>query len=118
MFLAQLQAADPIHIRDFLILIGFLISTGTGVAALVQAGRKQNREVTFGAAYVTKEFCTAQHSETARRLVAADSQLSQIWTTLREEDEKTRAEMHRCFQDIERALGRIEGNIEKLRSKN
>ena len=50
--------------------------------------------------------------ENAKRLEAMEAQVENLWTTMRGENTAIRGEMTKCFKDIERALGRIEGKID------
>lgn len=63
---------------------------------------------------IRAEACTAKHQGIEHRLSRAEKNVTEIWATFRSEDEAIRKEMARCFQDIERALGRIEGQLRTL----
>ena len=52
-----------------------------------------------------------KHDEHGRRLDGHDTEIANIWKTVRDEDKEIRSEMSEKFDAISRALGRIEGKI-------
>jgi len=109
--LGQLQSVDPINLKDFIIIAGVFLSNAAAIAALLRAGKTQKREVSFSEQLVTKEFCTSSHQAQDRRIESVEKQATDLWNTVRSENAKIRAEISKGFQDIERAIGRIEGRF-------
>lgn len=110
--LADISSVEPGHLKDYII-----ITIGLGMVALqiIQALRTrgiQKREVSFSEEVVSKQMCTSLHTETDRRMLQCEKQIAELWNTLRSENESIRDEMRRGFQDMERALGRIEGKLD------
>jgi hypothetical protein len=62
--------------------------------------------------FVPKPTCKILHNEVDRRLAEHDKSIQSLWSTMREEDERTRAQLNKSFNDIERSLGRIEGKLD------
>jgi len=62
---------------------------------------------------VTRSQCAAHEEEVKRRLALHDAQLDSLWNTVRGENIAIRKEMEARFAEIIRALGRIEGKLEK-----
>ena len=91
-----------------------LSALGTNLATLIRGQRAQKRDVTITDQFVTHAVCDASHREIINRLTRNESSLASAWETMRREDETTRSEVRKCFQDIERALGRIEGRLKGL----
>ncbi len=56
---------------------------------------------------------TDKHDEHGRRIDGHDSEIKNIWMTMRNEDKEIRKEVADKFDAISRALGRIEGNLGK-----
>jgi hypothetical protein len=113
--LADISSVDANHLKDFVI-----IAIGVGIFAIQIIGAIRNRgaqkrEVSFSEEFVTKQVCATAHADYARRIDAAEKQLVALWDTLRSENESIRDELRRGFQDMERALGRIEGQLNKDR---
>jgi len=106
--LAQLQAADPIHVRDFLIIGGFLLSAGTGLVALVQSGRKQKREVSLSAEHVTKEHCGGLHAALAGQLAGMEQRA-------READEYSKTRRQALYAELKASREEARGAVEALR---
>lgn len=52
-----------------------------------------------------------RYKDTLRRIESHDAEINTLWSTLREEDQATRAEMQDTFGKISRSLGRIEGRM-------
>lgn len=59
------------------------------------------------------ELTEQRYNEVSGRLDGHDVKFQEIWKTMRAEDAAIRMETTRCFRDIERALGRIEGKIDR-----
>lgn len=112
--LAQIQSANPLVLRDVLTILFAFVAAGAGVVAMLNSKKTQRREVTFGEAFVTKEHCGTITTDTVNRIDRLEKSVETMWTTMRAEDESTRAEMRRSWQSIERALGRIEGQLERM----
>ena len=118
--LAQLNTVNPEHLRDSTILlaVGLSLLTGLGsfVAALVNAvnvRKTQRREVVMTETCVSKETFDVSQLEASRRINHIEESLTNAWDTMRKEDNETRELLHKTFKEIERSLGRIEGEISK-----
>lgn len=83
------------------------------VVNLVRTNKSQKRDVTFTDQWVTHAACQESHNAIQHRLSRMESGVTDIWSVMRKEDDATRAEVRKCFQDIERALGRIEGQLKQ-----
>ena len=55
----------------------------------------------------------SRHGEVTRRLDVHDIQIKDLWDTMRHEDQATRVDVASKFEAISRALGRIEGKLER-----
>jgi hypothetical protein len=116
--LAQIDKVSPSFLHQAALLFVAVLAGAASVAAILGTFMRKKRElypqpleVRGTTEYVTANMCSTQHGEIDRRLNDHTHQLETLWTTMREEDEKTRSELRRCFQDIERSLGRIEGKL-------
>ena len=63
---------------------------------------------------VLTKTCGATHVGVDHRLGRAEKNINDLWVTMRAEDEDIRKQLTKSFQDIERSLGRIEGQIRGL----
>ncbi|MDE2101205.1 MAG: hypothetical protein KGL39_28425 [Patescibacteria group bacterium] len=54
-----------------------------------------------------------KYDEHGRRLDKHDEEITSIWNTMRDEDKEIRADVSDKFEAISRALGRIEGALNK-----
>jgi hypothetical protein len=61
--------------------------------------------------FISVEWAKENYATIYVRLNKGEKDIADVWTTMRLEDAATRDTMHRYFQEIERALGRIEGAI-------
>ena len=113
--IAQINGVEPLHVRDFLVIGLSLLAAAGSLASLFNARRIQKREVVFPDQYVRKEVCAPAHEELGRRVAGFEAEARSLWDTLRTEDEAIRQEVRRCFLDLERALGRVEGELRALR---
>ena len=112
--LAGSEGPSQATIIGWVVLAALTLSgLAVNVLNLVRTNRTQKRDITITDQWVTHAACSASHLEIQRRLASTESHVTQIWETMRKEDEATRAEVRRCFQDIERALGRIEGQLKE-----
>jgi hypothetical protein len=102
----------------------------------------QPLEVRPSAEYVTTAFCSQRHEQTSRGLMEVTEQVRRLWERLERDKESfevsartrsagiynkideirkeladanttTREEMSKGFRDVERALGRLEGEIKR-----
>jgi hypothetical protein len=137
--LAQL-AAQPDHVKDFLIIIGFILSAGASAAALLNQRRTQKREVTFGQEFVTRDFCQSMHTRDSgevKRLVAEVEELKRdrvgVLAKVEEKIDKLRVEIkhdiqaaaltdesrissvHDRINDVLSAVAKLEGRLEESR---
>jgi hypothetical protein len=120
LILAQIDKVQPAFLHQAVLLLCGILGGAASVAAIVGLILKRRRiiepqplEVKPAAEYVTKEFCADRHTETKKRLDEMSKQVDALWSTMRSENTAIRGEMTRAFQDIERALGRIEGKIDR-----
>jgi len=80
--LLALQGADPVHVRDVLIVMGFLLSSGASAAAMIGTRRVQRREVRMSDEYVTvKQFGTF-HTDVERRLGEQQESIRRIYQAI------------------------------------
>jgi hypothetical protein len=107
MILAQLQSADPIHIRDILIVLGFLISSVASVLAVTASRRTQHRDVRLEEGFVTASHCLSLHTPADLRLASLEKQVSDVrheisvtWQAIDAADERRASEIHKRLDDI------------------
>lgn len=77
---AQLQAADPMHVRDMLLFIGFLLSSVASAVSIIVMltgrGAIQKREVQMAEVYATKNWCDEALRGPDRRLSQVESEIT------------------------------------------
>lgn len=120
--LAQIPAADPQHLQQFLIIgFGLLAAASTAVAIWGQFRTKRGQvEITKpipnepGESWANAEICNARHEELHRRLHQLEESKAELWRTMRAEDADIRKTMDKQSKDFERAIGRIEGKLDAL----
>ena len=119
MTLAQIDAV-PATTLKWALLLAFALLSAVGIAVGIWSAfakrsihiEPQPVEVRKSPKRYNHELITTQFQTVDHRLDKHDGQIQEIWTTMRAEDAAVRAEFNRCFKDIERALGRIEGKID------
>ena len=97
------------------LLAGGLAATGI-YANITRRAREihpQPLKVQAVSGAVTEQKFEAGNHEIGRRLDTQDKQIADLWNLVRNEHVAIRAEMSHGFQSIDRALGRIEGKLEK-----
>jgi len=109
----------PEPVVSWIVVLTLLTLSGlaANVATLVRMGRVQRREVTFGAQAVSRDVAEAQSKAMDQRLAKVEKSVDEIWATMRSEDQQIRTELRQSYTEIERALGRIEGQIVILRRR-
>lgn len=113
----QISDVPAEFIKSALVLVVGLAGGAGAVLTVAGKYRKQVRtieqplEVRPSPNLLSVEGHAQTHQEVDRRLEGHDMQIDSLWKTMRREDEHTRAETRKCLQDIERALGRIEGKL-------
>lgn len=120
---AQINAVDPIHLRDVLTIVCFLLSLVTSVIALINSFRSQKREVALVDEYVRKsEYAMANEAQGERGkqvqrefdLLRAEARserellIKQI-ADMRHEIAGNIKDLHERIDDLVRAVGRVEG---------
>ena len=63
----------------------------------------------------SNEQLQSSHDELTKRVDKIENDIPKIWDKLNSENTKIRQEMNKQFNDVERALGRIEGKIDNIR---
>jgi hypothetical protein len=104
---AQLQAADPIHIRDFLIILGFLLSAGTSLAALLSSRKSQKREVSFADEFVRKSECTLHHGSDGNRIAKLESDAIDLRREIKVDHDKFQ-------QHLLDEIGKVQKRVDQL----
>lgn len=113
------QVATPTSLWQLMGAIALFASIAGNVAMVLSLRtRKETRliepnplEVRGVSAWVTESQCGKSHHEMQRQLDSHQVEIRNIWVTMHGEDEKTRNMLIKGLQDIERALGRIEGKL-------
>jgi hypothetical protein len=113
MILAQIQNTDPVHLRDFLIIGGFLLSSVASVMALMGQKRTQKREISFSEEFVTGKECGQKHSEIERRVGNIEQQLVQIRTEMKADRIALDASDESRASRIHARLDALENDINK-----
>lgn len=118
MIVAQIEQVDAGHLKLAIMLaIGLvgLIGAIVGIWAAVKpksfAIEGQPVEVSKAPLRYNHELMTERFTQVDTHLRTHDSAIQEIWHNMRAEDNATRAQMEKCFKDIERTLGRIEGKL-------
>jgi hypothetical protein len=79
MLLAQIASTDPTHVRDFIVMVGFTISSlaaaGTFVMFFLNGRRTQKREVTLADNFITTAECALRNGALLDRLQRSESGL-------------------------------------------
>jgi hypothetical protein len=112
------QASGPsqAEIVGWVVLASLTISgLAVNVMSLSRANKSQQRDVTLHEPWATQSATESSATAFVVRMTKAEASIDDLWTTMRQEDEAIRIEVRKCFQDIERALGRIEGQLTKTR---
>lgn len=115
---AQLSATDPVHLRDFLIIVGFLLSAAASFGAFLTSRKSQKREVTMGDEFVTKGMCVQSHEGLSGRI----SKLEQDLRDLRGEVKNDReivgqklineiSKVHDRINDVLEAVSELRGQV-------
>ena len=111
MILAQIQAVDPIHLWNFVLIVTCLISAAASVVAMYTQKRTQKREVTFGEEFVALKHCTDRHTETDRRLTNVDRDVERIRQDMKNDrisldasDELRASRIHQSIDTIRKEL--------------
>jgi hypothetical protein len=124
MLFLQIQNVEPGFLKQSMLLVMGLLA-GAGAVMSIVSARNKRREVRMDpplpqplevkpvSKYVTREDCVVSHGDFMRRLEGHDHEIEQLWTVLRRENTEIRQEMRKCFADIERSLGRIEGKLDR-----
>jgi DNA-binding XRE family transcriptional regulator len=119
---ASTAVASKVAGWDVVISLGVLTALALNITSLARGGR-QKREVEPGEKaievrpapeYVTAHACATSHHDLIRRMEQQEKGVSELWATMRKEDEETRRELARYAQVTERAVGRIEGKLDQL----
>jgi len=102
MILGQTLNADPVHIRDILIVLAFLISSGVAVMSVVIQAQSQKRQVTFGPEFVTAKDNAISNLTIKERVDKLEAQVAEIrkemhvmGTMLNAGDEHRSSEIHK-----------------------
>jgi hypothetical protein len=95
-----------------------LSTLALNVMNLVRSNQRQKREVTISDQFVTHGVCSVAHQEISHRLTRSEANIGEIWKTMRQENETIRDEMRKSFSAVERALGRIEGQLQQLTNRD
>jgi hypothetical protein len=104
--LAQLTAETTVTLS----LICVVIATVGTITNLI-SNRKQRREITFGEEFVPKAQCQQIHIATSEAIKRHEAEIGSIWNTFRSADVDLGKQLNRMAQDLERAIGRIEGKL-------
>jgi len=110
MVFAQL-AADPIHVWNFLVIIGFLASTGASLAAILGQRRTQRREVSILDNFVTMQFCERQHGRLSSESDANRVEKRQDIINLREEKRQDSGLLHTKIESVALSVAEINGQL-------
>ena len=120
LILGQVDKVDPTFLHQAMLLFAGLLGGGLAATGIYSNMTRRAREihpqplqVQAVAASVTEEKFEAANHEISRRLDTQDKQITELWNLVRNEHVAIRAEMSHGFQSIDRALGRIEGKLEK-----
>jgi hypothetical protein len=112
--LAQLQAVDPAVLKDVLLVLAFLVSTGCSILALVRTRAKQTREISpqplevdLVKKLVSTDKCKLIHDDTNRRIVA----LEEGFDTLRRE---AKADQNSIMDLIRQEVGSVHVRVNEL----
>jgi hypothetical protein len=118
--LAQVDKVDPSFFHQFtLVILGLLsgLASAAAIAGALFAKRRkiepQPLQVEEAEKFVTASACGSSHAHLIKRLDQHDEIIRDLWTTFRAENASIRHEMTKGFQDMERALGRIEGKLDR-----
>lgn len=121
MMLAQLNTPtpEPHAFLQFWIIVGFIAALVLTFVSIWAKTRKHNRteispqpfEVRKSPKRYNHEQTEQRYSEVSRRLDGHDAELEQLWQTMRTEDAAIREKNGERFEEIMRALGRIEGEL-------
>lgn len=107
MMFADLSTADPIHIKDFLLIIGFFISSAASAVAVINSRRVQRREVTFGQEFVTKDQCTIMNQSLDRRIRKIEEDVSMM----RREVKQDMRGVHERIDQVLAAVSELRGEL-------
>ena len=119
---AQLDSVPATYLKWFMVVLCVLIVMVGVVVGIIKALQKPepNRIVDEPPIKVEKspkrfnhDLFVSQHQDVTRRLDGHDKEFEELWRTLRAEDAETRRQMAESFLSIQRALGRIEGKLDK-----
>lgn len=113
MLLAQIQSADPVHVWNFLLIIGFFLSAGASMTAILTSRKTQKREVSFADDFVRKsEWDVLRDADRMRTAklesdhLASRQALSEEISAMSDRIEKLRDEFR---ADVRRLHDRIDG---------
>lgn len=101
---AQLTGADPVVVRDFLIITGFLLSSAAAGASLFMSRKTQKREVSFGTEHVTKDMCRGQHAGVDIRLGKTERELVEMRAEVKEDRDK-------AMEDLLHQVGKVHDRV-------
>lgn len=112
---AQLQTADPIHIRDFLIILGFLLSAGTSLAALLTSRKAQRREVSITDEFVRKSECSLHHGSDGGRIAKLEEDVGDLRRDVKLDHEKFQIHLLEEIGKVQRRVDQVLVFVSELR---
>ena len=120
--LAQMGTTDPVHVRDFLIIGGFLLSAIAGLGSFLASRKVQKREVAISDEFVTKPFCHAFHAANEQRIVRLETDIIHLRQELKNDREQVMANLlkeigsvHNRVNEVLEAVSELRGEMNQMR---
>lgn len=112
--IAQIQGADPIHVRDILIVAGFFLSAAAAWVSVAKSSRMQKREVTFAEAYVERRQCDIHHGTVGDRIGGLERRVDTMEARQQQQGLLVLEKIEALRIEIKEDIGRLHGRVDRL----
>ena len=100
---ASIDNVDPFHLRDFLVILAFLLSLAVNAFTLIQSRQSQKREVTLAADFATRDQVLESQQRTAETLALQREEIAELRTAI--------TRLHTRIDELERDLGTMPDRV-------
>jgi hypothetical protein len=119
--IAQLTTVDPKYLLEFLMVVGFFLSTGASLKVLLGQRRAQKREISFDQQYVTLNDCQLVNGSIKERVEKLETGQETIRTKLDEvaryldhNDELRSVDIHNRLNTASENVKELMGTVKRL----
>ena len=120
MMFAQISPVPSEFLKDLLLSAAGVAALGYYVKQIFWGDKPTTTKIEPDPVRIEKVYPSAtlrevheKFDEHGRRLDRCDLEITSIWNTMREEDKGIRKDLADKFENISRALGRIEGKLNR-----